>query len=305
MPNDTNSSYLKNLKDKKSAGIKALIDQVAVVDTNLLVYGETGVGKDFWVDTLCRVAGNPRILKLHCGDVPENLLDSEWFGYTRGAFTGALEDRDGKWKQAEGGILFLNGIDLLSLNMQAKLLRIIERKKYFPLGTYNEVDVNARFVFSADRDIRQKVRDGSFREDLYYRISVYNILVPPLRERKNDILPLFTYFARREEMQVDLGKEAQRLLINYPWYGNIRELENFITSLSIQKKSIVDTDIYSLLENATDFFDTFKQEEMPLHQLEREYIGYLLKKYKNKAQTARILGISRKSLYNKLNSYES
>jgi transcriptional regulator with PAS, ATPase and Fis domain len=304
MPNDTIFTLIRNLKDKKSLAIQEVLQKIAGINTNLLVYGETGVGKDFWVNYLFSVGNYANLVNLNCGDVPETLLESEWFGYKRGAFTGAERDHEGKWKQAEGGILFLNQIDLLSLNIQAKLLRIIERKKYFPLGSNREVDIDVRFVFSADHDIEQKARQGKFREDLFYRIAVYRIPVPPLRERKSDILSLFMYFAARKGLGVNLDNAALKLLQDYHWPGNIRELENFVTGLSIVKKEVTDEDIYPILKTSEDFFEAVKYREMSLGQLEKEYILYLLKKYKNKAKVAKILQIARKSLYNKLDSFK-
>ncbi len=301
-------NLIKLLKDKKSREIQQTLLQVADLNTNLLIYGETGVGKDFWAKYLYRLGEDKykTFVNLHCGDVPENLLESEWFGYKRGAFTGADRDNDGKWKQAEKGLLFLNRIDLLALNLQSKLLRIIERKKYFPLGSNREIDIDARFVFSADHDIEQRVRDGRFRDDLYYRISAYRIFVPPLRERKKDILPLFAHFARQKGLQMQLGKGARKLLSDYHWRGNIRELENVVLGLSIGKQSeiITDEDIYPLLKTSADFLETVKHREMTLAQLEEEYILYLLEKHKNKAKVAKILDIARKSLYNKLDRFE-
>ncbi|MCP4155736.1 MAG: sigma-54-dependent Fis family transcriptional regulator [bacterium] len=255
---------IKNLTDEKSHQIKELIHRIANLETNLLIYGETGVGKDFWIDYLCGISKYDNILNLNCGDVPENLLESEWFGYKKGAFTGADKDYEGKWAQADKGILFLNQVDLLSLNLQAKLLRIIERKKYFPLGANKEVDINARFIFSADHDIEQKVRTGKFREDLYYRISSYSILVPPLRERKKDILSLFDYFAGGKGLRVALSRDAERILTTCYWQGNIREIENFITNLSIVKggatsdKTVTDEDIASLIKTSQVFLETVK-----------------------------------------------
>jgi DNA-binding NtrC family response regulator len=304
MPNDTIFTLIKNLKDKKSLAIQEVLQKIAGIDTNILIYGETGVGKDFWVNYLVNIGKNQKLVSLNCGDVPETLLESEWFGYKKGAFTGAERDYEGKWQQAEGGILFLDQIDLLSLNTQAKLLRIIERKKYFPLGSNREVDINVRFIFSADHDIEQKARVGKFREDLFYRIAAYRIPVPPLRERKEDILSLFMYFADRKGLRVNLGSAALKLLQDYHWPGNIRQLENFVTNLSIIKKEVTDDDIYPILRTAEDFFETVKYREMSLAQLEQEYIQYLLKKYKNKAKVAKILQIARKSLYNKLDSYK-
>lgn len=304
MLNDTIFTMIRNLKDKKSLSIREILHKIADINTNLLIYGETGVGKDFWIDYMFRISKYEKIMNLNCGDVPENLLESEWFGYKKGAFTGADKDYEGKWKHAEDGILFLNQIDLLNLNLQSRLLRIVERKKYFPLGSNREVDINARFIFSSNHDIEQKVREGKFRDDLYYRISPYSIFVPPLRERKKDILPLFLYFAMEKRLRVNIGDDARKVLSDYYWRGNIRELENFVTNLSIVKDEVTDDDIYTLLKTSEIFFETAKHREMSMDQLEKEYINYLLKKYKNKARVARILKIARKSLYNKLEKFK-
>jgi transcriptional regulator with PAS, ATPase and Fis domain len=304
MQNDTIFTRIKNLRDKKSLAIKETVHQVADLNTNLLIYGETGVGKDFWVDYLFEISSFPTLVNLNCGDVPENLLESEWFGYKKGAFTGADRDYEGKWKKAEGGILFLNQVDLLSLNLQSKLLRIIERKKYYPLGSNQEKDIQARFIFSADENIEEKVREGTFRQDLYYRISPYRICVPPLRERKKDILPLVKFFANQNRLEIKTSKKGEQLLIDYPWRGNIREIENFITTAAVGKKelTLIDDDIFSLLKTSGNFFETVKDSDLSLAELEDRYIDYLLRKYKNKVIVARILKISRKSLYNKLSS---
>jgi len=301
MPNDIISTLIETLRDKKSLDVKETIHNIAHLETNVLVYGETGVGKDAWIDYLHSLNAKLPFLRLHCGDVPENLLESEWFGFKQGAFTGALQDREGKWTAAEGGILYLNQIDLLTLNLQAKLLRIIERKKYYPLGSGEEKEIHARFIFSADHDIEEKVRNGQFREDLYYRISAYKIQVPPLRDRKNDILPLTAFFATKNNLELDLDIEAQNTLTDYGWRGNIRELENFISSLAVGRTRLTGADIFGLLGSSDDFFDTVKDREMSMAQLEMRYIDYLLRKYKSKVTVARILKISRKSLYNKLN----
>jgi transcriptional regulator with PAS, ATPase and Fis domain len=302
MQNDTIFTRIKNLRDKKSLAIKETIGQVADLNTNLLIYGETGVGKDFWVNYLFEISSFPTLMNLNCGDVPENLLESEWFGYKKGAFTGADRDYDGKWKKAEGGILFLNQVDLLSLNLQSKLLRIIERKKYYQLGSNQERDIRARFIFSADENIEGKVREGTFRQDLYYRISPYHICVPPLRERKSDILPLVRFFASQNHLEVQISKKAEKFLTDYSWKGNIREIENFITMASVGKKelTLIDDDIFSLLKTSGNFFESVKDSDMSLEELEDRYIDYLMRKYKNKVKVADILKISRKSLYNKL-----
>lgn len=304
MQNNTVSTLINNLKDNKSLEIKEKIHEIADLKTNLLVFGETGVGKDVWVDYLHQVSPYEMMVNLNCGDVPETLLESEWFGYRKGAFTGADRDYEGRWKRAEHGILYLNRIDLLGLNLQSRLLRIIERKKYYPLGSNQEVDIQARFIFSADHDIEHKVRQGVFRQDLYYRISSYSLCIPPLRERKEDIFPLVKFFAGKHGLTVKLSPRAKRTLLDYPWNGNIRELENFVTNVSILKQELQDDDVYNLLKSAQDFSAVIKAREMTLAELEKEYIDWLLAKHKNKAKVARILNISRKSLYDKLNRHK-
>jgi two-component system NtrC family response regulator len=304
MPKDTIFTLIKNLKDRKSLEVEKKIRSIADLNTNFLIYGETGVGKDFWVDYLLSISQVPGILNLNCGDVPESLLESEWFGYKKGAFTGADRDYEGKWRKAEGGILFLNQVDLLSVNLQSRLLRIIERKKYFPLGSNQEVGIDVRFVFSADHDIEEKVRKGEFRQDLFYRISSYSILVPPLRERKRDILPLLHYFADQKGVQVNLSPKAVNTLLAYPWRGNIREIENFVNNVTIMKDELTERELGLLIKDSGHLFETIKKPEMSLQELEKEYISFLLQKYKSKVKVAEILNISRKSLYNKLKQYE-
>jgi len=303
MQRDTILALIDNLKDEKSFEIKNKIKSIANFNVNLLIFGETGTGKDFWVEYLYHISNYETLLNLNCGDVPESLIESEWFGYKKGAFTGADKDYEGKWKKADKGILFLNQIDILSINMQSKLLRIIERKKYFPLGSNRETEINVRFVFSTSETILDDVKSGKFREDLFYRISTYSIFIPPLRERKKDILSLTYYFADKYDVKINLDKNSLRLLTNFEWKGNIRELENFIHSLSIENKELNYKNILDKFNSSNNFTKSLMKSEISLEELEKEYILFLLEKYKNKAKVARILNISRKSLYNKLKRY--
>jgi len=305
MPNATIFSLVSNLADPKSLAVKAAVEKVAGLDTPVLLWGETGCGKDFWAAVLA--AGSPYqpLLNLGCGDVPETLLESEWFGYQKGAFSGADRDSAGKWRQAAGGTIFLNQIDLLSLNMQAKLLRVIERKKFFPLGADQEVGIACRFLFSADGAIEEKVRRGEFRADLYYRISTVSIFIPPLRERKGDILPLLRYFCGKHGVPAVLGDEPRQRLLQYPWPGNIRELENFVSGLAVRGRALDEEGVRTLLDRPRAILDFIQAGERSLAEVESEYIAYLLRRYRNKSQVARVLGISRKSLYNKLKGHES
>jgi len=284
--------------------VKAAVEKVAGLDTSVLLWGETGSGKDFWAAVLAGSSPFQPLLNLGCGDVPETLLESEWFGYQKGAFSGADRDSPGKWRQAGNGTIFLNQIDLLSLHMQAKLLRVIERKKIFPLGCSQEADIPARFLFSADSTIEEKVRRGEFRADLYFRISAVSILIPPLRERKKDILPLLNHFCAARGVAVELSEEARLKLLQYPWPGNIRELENFINGLAVRGGALDQKAVWAFLDRPGPVLDIILAGERTLAEVEAEYTAYLLRKYKNKSRVARILNISRKSLYNQLKRHE-
>ena len=304
MPNDTISIRLENLKDPKSLEIRETIGKIADLNTPVLICGETGTGKDFWAGYLHSISRFPRMLNLNCGDVPETLLESEWFGYRKGAFTDADRDYDGKWKSAGDGIIFLNQIDLLSLNLQSKLLRIIERKKYYPLGSNEEAAIDARFVFSADSTIEEQVESGKFRSDLYFRISTYKIFIPPLRERKKDLMSLMNYFARNRGIEMKIDARAMEMLFHYPWPGNIRELENFVANAAIMGGALTNENVDRLYARGARILDFARSSEATLKEMESAYIGYLLKKYRNKSRVASILKISRKSLYNKLKKDE-
>jgi transcriptional regulator with PAS, ATPase and Fis domain len=305
MPNDTIFTWISNLADQKSLAIRETIEKVAPLPTAVLIYGETGTGKDFWANVLAGLGPFQPLLNLGCGDVPETLLESEWFGFQKGAFTGADRDFPGKWKSAENGTIFLNNIDLLSLNMQAKLLRVIERKKFFPLGSAQEAAIAARFIFSADSTIAEKVQRNEFRADLYFRIAAVSIFIPPLRERTDDILPLLHFFCRQHHVDMQLAAEILQKLLDYPWPGNIRELENFVFGLSVRGCPLSEKEVWALLDRPQNILNIIQSGERSLAEVEKEYITYLLRKYKNKSQVARILHVSRKSLYNKLKTYEN
>jgi transcriptional regulator with PAS, ATPase and Fis domain len=304
MPNATIFPLISNLPDPKSLAVKAAVEKVAGVDAPVLLWGETGSGKDFWAAVLVASGPFQPLLNLGCGDVPETLLESEWFGYEKGAFSGADRDFAGKWRQAGKGTIFLNQIDLLSMGLQAKLLRVIERKKIYPLGSNQEVDIQARFLFSADSTIEEKVRRGEFRADLFYRISTVSIFIPPLRERKSDIMPLLRYFCGQKGVEVKLNEEAKQHLLQYPWPGNIRELENFVNGLAVRDCALDEKGVWTLLDRPEPILGLIQAGERSLAEIEAEYTAYLLRKYKNKSRVARILNISRKSLYNKLKKHE-
>ncbi len=216
-------------------GVLAKITQVAVTDANVYIEGESGTGKELVARCLhgaSRRKDGP-FIAINCAAIPENLLESELLGYEKGAFTGADGRRDGLFAQAHGGSFFLDELSELPLSMQAKLLRILEEREFYPLGSNRKVRVDVRIIAASNRRLEEQMKEGRFREDLYYRVRVIPITLPPLRERKEDILPLAHYFL--EQFSRESGKPvksiepaAGRILMAAEWPGNIRELENAI-----------------------------------------------------------------------------
>ncbi len=302
MQNVTIFTLIDLLESPLSREIRVQVMRAAENNLPVLFFGETGVGKDIWATFLHALKGNVPFVNLHCADLPDTLLESQWFGYKKGSFTGAVSDHSGIWLNANNGVLYLNRIDLLKNDLQSKLLRVIERKRFFPLGSSDEVSLNAQFVFSTNDDIVQQVEKGLFRSDLYYRISSFSIRIPPLRERKDEILPLLRFFAKKANVEISLSQKSFDIFYHHPWFGNIRELENFVSRCVISEGAINDFGVSKYLDDSS-FFSSSISQEMSLDELEKKYIHHLLTRYKNKALVSRILGVTRKTLYNKLKHY--
>ncbi|MGQ9826170.1 MAG: sigma-54 interaction domain-containing protein, partial [Desulfotomaculales bacterium] len=217
-----------------------MVDKVAQVDSTVLIMGESGVGKGVVASRLHRLsrrAGGP-FITINCGAIPEPLLESELFGYEGGAFTGARkEGKKGLLELADGGTVFLDEITDLPLNLQVKLLQVIQEKKLIRVGGSRYRDVDIRFVAATNRDIQRMVAEGSFREDLYYRLNVIPVIIPPLRYRREDIPALIEYFLNQLNAKYETGKkfspEAMKFLAGYNWPGNVRELENLVERLVV------------------------------------------------------------------------
>jgi two-component system response regulator PilR (NtrC family) len=216
-------------------GVFQLVEKVATARTTVLITGESGVGKELVARAVH--ARSPRgegpFVPVNCGAIPEGLIESELFGHVKGAFTGAATDKRGLFQTAEGGTLFLDEIAELPTSLQVKLLRAIQDRRIRPVGATEDLEVDARIVAATNRDLPAEVRAGRFREDLYYRLNVVQIRVPPLRERRADILPLAEHFLRRfgaehQRPSLRLSREARRRLDEYDFPGNVRELENLI-----------------------------------------------------------------------------
>lgn len=236
-------------RSKTMENIVSLLGRVAAVDSTILITGESGVGKEVlanYVHRLSPRADSP-LIKVNCASIPESLLESELFGYEKGAFTGAQKNgKAGLFELANGGSLFLDEIGDMSLSLQAKLLRVLQEKEITRIGGYNPIPVDVRIIAATNKNLEQMVRQGTFRSDLYYRLNVIPVHVPPLRERREDILPLInyflTYFARKiHRNTMTMSGKALSLLERYQWPGNVRQLRNVIERLVV----MVDADTIS------------------------------------------------------------
>jgi len=291
----------------------SLAERVSVTDANVLITGESGAGKDLlaaFIHSRSKRAAQP-FVKIDCATLPGELLEAELFGYERGAFTGAVEARAGRFEAAQHGTIVLDEIAHLSTDAQAKLLRVIERREFERLGGRKTIKLDARLLALTNVNLDAAVKAGRFREDLFYRLNVINISVPPLRERKQDVTALIQYFvkqyAAKHARKVDrISPPALALLKSYDYPGNARELANVIERAVIvaSGRSIEEDDLPAGLSAAVA---VQRQREQPpsLAQMEASYIAEILAATRgNKTQCARILGISRKNLYEKIARYE-
>jgi len=235
--------------------IKELIVQVANSEINTIVIGETGVGKEVIVQNLYRMSarnGKPMV-KINCSALPESLLESEMFGYEKGAFTGANGTKRGKFEQANGGVLFLDEIGDMSLELQAKLLRVLQDGEYTPLGSEKTVSTDAWVIAATNHDLKQDMATGRFRKDLFYRLSTLIIHVEPLRKRAEDIPVLINYYFKKYVARFNngppriLSKATSEKLMKYPWPGNVRELQNVLQRLLVLNAS--DNEVDEIISN--------------------------------------------------------
>ncbi|MGE0709227.1 MAG: sigma-54-dependent transcriptional regulator [Planctomycetota bacterium] len=304
----------------ESAEMRELADQVqrvARTDATVLITGETGVGKELVARALHRRsarAGGP-FVALNCAAVPEALLESELFGHARGAFTGALGARRGLFQNARGGTLFLDEVGDMPPLLQAKLLRALQERTVRPVGSDEEVEVDARIVAATHQDLEAAVAERTFRQDLLYRINVIHLRVPPLRERGDDMLLLAQHFLRQLAARdgrgvTGLSPQVADLLLAHDWPGNVRELQNCIERAVAltQHERLVPDDLPPRLRQprARAWSEPHEVELLPLEAVERRHIlGVLGALGGNKARASSVLGIGRKTLYRKLAQYGS
>jgi len=289
-----------------------LIERIRESSSNVLITGESGTGKEL-VAKAIHYSGLRKegpFVAVNCAAIPETLLESELFGYKKGAFTDAKTDKRGLAFEAHRGTLFLDEITEMPLVLQAKMLRIIEEREVRPLGDTNSHSIDVRTISASNQDIRSLIREGRFREDLYYRLKVIDIELPPLRERREDIPLLVQHFIGKFSDETKkkisgVSEDALKLLVNYPWPGNVRELENVIQrAITLTRyETILPDDLPSsmLQEIRENVLDMGFREKYSIDQLEKEYIRKILIEVGgNKSKAAEILGLDRKTLYRKL-----
>lgn len=290
--------------------------RVAPADTPVLLTGETGVGKEVmarWIHQQSGRKGN--FVAINCGAIPENLVESELFGHEKGAFSGAHQRKPGKLEVAQKGTLFLDEIGELPKDLQVKLLRVLQEKEMERIGGITPIALDIRVIAATNRDLSQEIRDGRFREDLYYRLNVFTFHIPPLRERKADILPLTRYFLAEFNQKLkthfqQLSPEAESQLLAYNYPGNIRELKNLIERSMILSTGN-DLEIHFHLKSPEEItapqhqlMVTATDETLTLAELEVLRIKEALQKHHgNRTRAAEELGISRRTIINKIKQY--
>jgi DNA-binding NtrC family response regulator len=291
-----------------------VMEKVARTDSSVLITGESGTGKELVARAIhfSSERANKRFLPINCGALPENLLESELFGYRRGAFTGAMQDKTGLLKAADKGTIFFDEIGDMPLALQVKLLRALQERECYPLGSNDPVSFDVRVLCATNKDLEKESREGRFREELLYRVNVITITLPPLRERADDIPLLANHFLRKYEKSLGRGtmrfsKGAMRVLLGYAWPGNVRELENTVERAAI----LAETDVihaHDLPEKlhgaAPASAPPLAASGMTLEELEREHMRRVLTEVKgDKVKAAQTLGIHLSTLYRKVQRY--
>jgi len=301
--------------------IRAFVEKVSKVpNLNILIKGESGSGKEVLARLIHRTSGcKGNFVALNCAAIPENLLEAELFGYKKGAYTGAVQNKMGLVELADGGTLFLDEIGDMPLPLQGKLLRFLDSRSYRPLGETKEIKVSLRVISATCQNIEEKISKGEFRRDLYYRIAMFPIIVPPLRERGKDILEIFHTFVDQysksfKRLPLSLTPEAEEVFLNYSWPGNCRELKNLVERLFILKDpndrwirlgDLPDRMLEDLPDkNKTTPHTQGQNLQEKIESFEKQLIEDALEKAQNnKTKAAEILGISRFALLRRMQKY--
>jgi DNA-binding NtrC family response regulator len=316
---NSNIDNINNALSSDSASMKKVIDMIShVADTKstVMIYGDTGTGKELVAHSLHYLSSrkDKPFIKVNCAAIPDSLLDSELFGYDKGAFTGAAVKKPGRFELANGGSIFLDEIGDVSASVQVKLLRVLQEREIEHLGGTKVIKIDVRIIAATNRNLEDLVKKGIFREDLYYRLNVVPINLPTLRERTEDILKLSNSFlskasviSGKEKKQITEG--ALKYLINYNWPGNIRELENIIERCVVvtSRKIITEEDLPSYITNYNPAISIDKQCDLlnsVIDTAEKDVLIKALKQCKgNRTKASVLLGISRRSLHRKIIKY--
>jgi len=301
----------------KSEAVQKVLErvkQISDTDTNVLLLGESGTGKELVAKAIHRLSARAekKFVAFNCGSFTEELMANELFGHEKGAFTGAMDNKAGLLQAADGGTVFLDEIGDMPLTMQVKLLRVIQEKEFLPVGGVDAVHTDVRFIAATHRDLKEDVKKGNFRQDLYYRLNVITIRLPPLVERAGDVPLLALHFLDKKgkEMGKDIqsiDREAMELLAHYSWPGNVRELENIIErAVALESGSVIGVeDLPEYIRNLA--IETYRQTQSGVPTLEEQEIHYikwvLEKSGGNKTKAAKMMGIDRVSLWRKLKRY--
>ncbi|WP_166921073.1 sigma-54-dependent transcriptional regulator [Flavobacterium poyangense] len=306
----TESEFVKGI----SVASKKLLDHIQLVsptDMSVLIIGESGTGKEIIAKSIhqqsTRKSNN--FIAVDCGAIPKELAASEFFGHLKGSFTGAISDKMGYFEAANGGTLFLDEIGNLSYENQIQLLRALQERKIKPVGSNKEINVDIRIITATNEDLREAVKNGDFREDLYHRINEFSIQSPSLTDREEDLMVFADYFLEKANQQLNkeiigFSPDVIRIFQNYSWPGNLRELQNCVKRATLLSRGMyIESDVLP-----TEFFQIEKQQNskgnFSLSENEKEAIIHALSKAQNnKSEAAKLLKITRKTLYNKLKQY--
>jgi DNA-binding NtrC family response regulator len=295
-------------KSKAIKRVLEMVKSVSITPATVLITGESGTGKELIARAIHKnspINKNPFVV-VNCVAFSSHLLESELFGHEKGAFTGAISKRIGRFEMAKGGTIFLDEIGEVDPVIQTKLLRFLQEKEFERVGSSKSIKVDVRILSATNLDLKKKAEDNNFRQDLYYRLNVFNIEVPPLRERKEDIPLLVEHFIHKYDQILnkkveEISPQAMELLLNYDYPGNIRELENILErSMIMAKNSIMDETYFAFINK-----ENFSEKKGTLKEVEKELIiKYLIQNKSNRTKTAELLGISRRSLQNKIKEYQ-
>lgn len=300
-------------KSQKTQRVRELVEMIGPLDTTVLIQGETGTGKEVIANAIHKISSRKDgpFIKVNCAALPDTLLESELFGHEKGAFTGAIQKSKGRFEMADAGTILLDEVGELGLPVQAKLLRVLQYHQFERIGSGKSIKVDVRVVAVTNKNLKEEVKKGNFRKDLFFRLNVVSITSTALRKRREDIPYFIEYFLdmynKRYNKKKFLSKKAMELLVKYDWPGNVRELENCIeTAIILNHEKVLEPKIFLFLEENRDLLEedpTFNTTMTIAEAEKRLIIKTYRKMNNNKTRTAKVLGITIKTLRTKLKEY--